>query len=340
MSLRGLAAVLLSAALAQGLPAGEPPAPRDIVLDLAVTRDPVASGTVLRLFGESGRNQRMDVAADAAPDCSPVPIETALQPVVCGGAVFALDGAGALWSLAGGFPKTVDQLAPGALALLTGPESPAVLYADRLRLPSRTEVPLPLKAESGCTLEGGWWVAGEGRALLVTPEGRVAWTWIPKKGLVPGGACVSGGRVFAATSQGVLVALDRQSGRERWQYRTGGPLGMPQPGPEGGVLLTSSDHTVRRLSRRGQLVWQYRLSARPAGPPVPVGGSWLVAERGGRMAVLLDGASGKARWRWEAPGGEILFAPAVAGRTVCLLVSTGQVHPTLWLLTLPAEKAP
>lgn len=338
--MRGAAAVLLvlTATLSPAPRAGETNPPRDIALDLAVTRDPVVAGGVLRLFGEEGRNQRMALGADAAPDCSPVPIETALQPVACGGAVYALDTTGALWRLGDGFPKTVDQLAPGALALLPGPEAPAVLYADRLRLPSGAEVTLPLNAEAASALEGGWWVWGGNQAALLGPEGAVKWTWAPK-GLTPGGACLSGDRLFAATREGFLVALDGASGHPRWRYRTGGALEEPRPGPRGGVVLASADHSVRLVDRRGHLVWQQRLSARPAGPPLAVGDAWLVAERAGRRVALFHGDSGKGLWRWEAPAGEILFAPAVSGRTACLLVSAGQTRPTLWLLGLPEAAA-
>jgi len=331
---RAASAALMVAALAAWGAAPSPKAPRPIALDLEVERDPVADGRTLRLFGRQERNQRMDLDHDTAPDCSPVPIATAVPPVACAGAVFALDRSGALWRLAAGFPKTVDQLPGGVLTLLPGEPLPAVLYADRLRLPDGAFVPLPFAATAAWTAGSGWWVCGAKGAVLLRADGTVAWSWNPK-GLHPSAACATGRLLCAATQEGWLVALDASSGRERWRYRTGGELAQPVAAPQEGVVLASADHALRRLDRKGRLRWQVRLSSRLAWPARPYGAGWLAAEQGGRHVVLVDETTGKTVWTWAAPAGEILFPPAVAGDEACVLVSTGEAAPTLWLVPLP-----
>jgi len=331
---RAIAAALLVAALAVSGAAPPPRQPRSIALDIEVERDPVAEGRTLRLFGRDERNQRMDLDRDLAPDCSPVPIGTILQPVACAGATFALDGSGALWRLAAGFPKTVDQIPAGALALLPGEPLPAVLYADRLRLPTGHDVSLPFAAGGACTAGEGWWVRGAKGAALLRADGTVAWTWNPK-GLHPSDACVSRRLLFATTSEGWLVALDAASGRERWRYRTGGDLAAPVPASEGGVVLASADHTLRRLDAKGRLLWQVRLSSRLTWPPRPYGAGWVAAEQAGRRIVLVDDVRGKSTWFWDAPAGEILRPPVLLGDEVCVLISAGETKPTLWIVPLP-----
>ncbi len=320
------------------LPASAPPAshkPRPIDLDIACNYAPVFAGGRLRIFTREGRNQVMEVATDNAPDCSPVPIATAVQPVACGGAVFALDASGDLWKLGSGFPATVDQVATGAIAMFPGEPLPAILYQDKFRLPSGSEMTLPFKADGGAKVEGGWWLFGKGKAVLLGEDGSVKWSWEPKN-LTPRAACISGGKLFAATREGYLFALGLKRGGKIFSYRCGGEIFPPLAGPEGSVVFSASDHAVRRLSAHGQLLWQERMGARLGFGLVRVGGGFLCAEEAGRKVALFEARTGRELWRWEAPEGEILLPPAASGTLAAVLVSTEKPKPVLWLLTLPA----
>lgn len=313
--------------------------PVSLPLDLAVERDPLGQGGTLHLFGENGRNQALVVGVDAAPNCGPIPIELAVAPVVSGGSVFALGRDGALWQFGKGLPKAVEQTRTGALAMLPSAALPAILYPDKLRLPSGAEVSLPFPAEGGASVETGWWVRSGSSCALLKPDGILAWQW-EQQNLHPLCAVASGKSLFTGTSEGWLVALNQTTGKSRWRYRCGGAVVALQPLASGDLLLLSSDHTARRITAEGDLVWQCRLSARPAAGLFQAAGRWLVSELGGRSVALLDEKNGKPLWGWTAPAGEILRAPAIVssslGEFACVLVSTGDLHQTLWLLPLPA----
>ncbi len=317
--------------LASGPPVS---APRPIDLDIACNYAPVFAGGRLRIFTREGRNQVMEIARDAAPDCSPVPINASVQPIACGDSVFALDGSGALWKLGRGFPATVDQAAPGAIAMLPGEPLPAILYHDRLRLPTGSEAALPFKAEGGVKVEGGWWLFGGGKAALLGEDGSARWSWQPKN-LAPGAACISGGRLFAATREGYLFALGLKNGKEIFRYRCGGEIFPPLAGPGGSVVFSASDHAIRRISSHGQLLWQARMGARLGFGLVATAGGFLCAEEAGREVALYEATTGRELWRWEAPEGEILLPPAASGSLAAVLVSTRKPNPVLWLLALP-----
>ena len=333
------AAILLTAALeaAAALPPSGAPsntAPRSIALDIACDYAPVFAGGRLRVFSREGRNQVMDPVKDKAPDCSPVPITAAVQPIASEDSVFALDASGALWRLGSGFPSTVDQVTKGAIAMLPCSPMPAILYPEKLRLPSVAESALPFKAEGGSRIAGGWWVFGKDRATLLREDGSLKWTWAPKN-LAPRAACLSNKMVFAATREGYLVALDARSGKERFRYRCGGEVFAPLAGPDGSVVFCANDHAVRRLSSRGQLLWQARMGARLAFGLVTVGSGFLCAEEAGRRVALFEAKTGRELWHWEAPEGEILLSPAASDYLAAVLVSTGKPEPALWLLALP-----
>ena len=335
-------AVLIAAALgvaasllASGAPSSS--APRSIALDIACDYAPVFAGERLRLFTREGRNQVMDPIKDKAPDCSPVPIAAALQPIAFKEDVFALDASGALWKLGAGSPVTVDQVALGAIALLPGSPLPAILYPGQLRLPSGAEVALPLKAVGASKVTGGWWIFGQESAALLAEDGSLKWKWTPKN-LTPRAACLSGGKIFAATREGYLIALNQQNGKELFRYRCGGEVFAPLAGADGSVVFSDSDHAIRRVSAHGQLIWQARMGARLAFGLTATDAGFLCAEEAGRRVALFEARTGREIWHWEAPEGEILLPPAASGSLAAVLVSTGKPEPTLWLLTLPSGR--
>lgn len=148
------------------------------------------------------------------------------------------------------------------------------------------------------------------------------------------GLSISGDTVYAAVdryysqngyySAGVIVALDRTTGRELWRYQNGdgsdsrGVIGAPTVA---GRLLLSSDHkrgaffAVDRFT--GQEVWRVATGAGFAGPdspPVALGGV-AYASGNDTYVYALDLASGKVLWKTRpAMGGSVYHA--VCGNAV------------------------
>jgi hypothetical protein len=308
-------------------------------LDFEVRWPPVVLDGTLYLFGEEGRIQTLS-PGEAAPQCSLVRLEPAIAPVSSAGAVWVLDGAGALWRVESGQPRIDGEGYGGALALLPGRPRPAVLFEDRLRLPSGEVRPLPFAAVSAQVLgDGGWWVRGRAEAARLGLDGETRWTWKPGKGS-PGSALLAGDRIYAGTSSGALTALRDRDGRPLLNYGAGGELTGPPAASGGLVFFATQNHFVRAMRPSGQVVWHYRTQGRPAFGPWSVPQGLLLAEAAGNRLVLLSPADGKVLWTWRSPEGTLLLEPALDGARIWVLSWGASRRPALHAVDLPPGAPP
>ena len=128
--------------------------------------------------------------------------------------------------------------------------------------------------------------------------------------------------VLLAGSDGVVRALDGQTGRERWKAYTGGEIRIPPTIWEGRALVGSGDGWVYAFEvATGKLLWRFR--AAPAERKIPVYGkllstwpaaSGVLVEGGtayvaaglvnydGTYVYALDPATGEVRWCNDTSG--------------------------------------
>jgi len=173
---------------------------------------------------------------------------------------------------------------------------------------------------------------------LSTADGAPLWStrigadW-PNRGIVKG-VSVSGDTVYATAerhyspngyySAGVIVALDRSTGRELWRYQNGtgtdsrGVIGAPTVADR---LLLASDHkgnaffAVDRFT--GEEVWRTPTEpgwAGPGAPPVAVG-NVAYASGADTYVYALDLQSGRVIWRTRPAMGSSRYH-AVCGKAV------------------------
>ena len=338
-----LKALSVAAALAlwAGAAAASEPLPetREYTLDLPADLAPVWCGERLYLFSSRGRTQMLGTG-DEAPNCNPVPIAPALQPVCGPEGAMAIGRDGELWRLGKGFPATVQSGLKGALALWPLPAGVAVLFGDRLLLPGGQASPLPFEASGGNALPGGgFWVRDGRQAARLDAAGRVLWTWTPRRG-APGPATVSAGALYAGTTRGELVALDDRRGRVRYRYRGGGEALSPPHAAGDRVLWASSDHFVRCLhGPSGSLIWQFRAAGRPAFGPFAIEAGLLFAEAAGNRLFVLGLRDGRKLWDWKVPKGNILTSPSVSAGRAAVLAWAEEATPVLYVVPLPPAGA-
>lgn len=306
-------------------------------LDLEVLWPPVLSQGTLFLFGAENRVQILR-PGESSPQCSPAPVTSVVAPAAAAGAVWALDAEGGLWRLGDGLPRLVEGGFRGALRLLPGEPRPAVLFRDRLVLPDGRPVPLPFEARDGNALEdGGFWVRGEQAASRLTADGTPVFTWRPSPGS-PGPALLAGGRLYAGTSRGDLVALSA-SGRKVFRFAAGGELPTPPAAAGDLVVFATSNHFVRALDRKGRVVWHFRLEGRPLSGPLVLPQGIFLSEAEGSRLLLLSPSDGKVLWSWRCPAGDLRLPPAVTPERAFVLAWTGHREPLLYDVALPPSTA-
>lgn len=176
-----------------------------------------------------------------------------------------------------------------------------------------------------------------------------------------GGLAADGGRIYAATGFGYVVALDARSGKRLWEKNVESPVrASPTADAERVYVLTKEGQTFCLSGADGTEIWNFRglsekagllINASPAVAgdvvvvPYPTGD--LVALRadngqplwseslarsrvGSSMAAMSDTAR-------PAIDGGTVFAVGHAGRMVATVQKTGE---RLWSLTVPSSQAP
>jgi outer membrane protein assembly factor BamB len=187
----------------------------------------------------------------------------------------------------------------------------------------------------------------------------VAWTTaLPGAGALSTVPIIAGGLVYLQSGFGSVYAIDRATGRIRWQTpATGlniGPFGVAIDASH--VYTLSGSTSVMALRRSdGSPVWTTRITTTKtlgvdiqpvvvaglviaSSVPVSVGGIFAGGDRG--TIYALDAATGKVRWTfdtvkdgdlWGHPeqnsGGGAWYPPAIDERTGLLYIGTGNPAP-------------
>ena len=157
---------------------------------------------------------------------------------------------------------------------------------------------------------------------VISGTGGLVWQTQPSAGVRPTAPVVVGDTVLLAGSDGVVRAVDGNTGREKWKAYTGGEIRIPPTVSKGRALVGSGDGWVYAFgAARGELLWRFR--AAPADRKIPVYGkllstwpaaSGVLADDGtayvaaglvnydGTYVYALDPATGKVRWCNDTSG--------------------------------------
>jgi outer membrane protein assembly factor BamB len=158
-----------------------------------------------------------------------------------------------------------------------------------------------------------------------TTPARVSkrWEYTPPQAMIPTAPVAAAGMIFTGGADGVVRALDAQTGQPRWTaYTGGGYIKYPPSIWEGRAYVGGGDGYVYCLeAATGRLLWRFR--AAPEERMIPIYGrltsTWAVGsgvlvENGvayaaagisnfdGTHVYALDAVSGKIRWQNHTSG--------------------------------------
>jgi len=267
--------------------------------------------------------------------------------------------ANADWSQPGG-PPTND---PGHLALGTSPKrawngrvahasnSEARLSASPIVYQGQVFVMDVAATVSAFTLSGGHrWSAS------LRPEGEEADV------IIGGGLAADGGRLFAATGYGTVVALDPGTGGQLWTKNLKVPIRSAPTAAGGRLYVVASDNRIHALSADdGSEVWSYRgipeATGLIANSSPAVSGNTVVAPYSSGEVVAFTASDGKPVWSDSLTRTQLLtslsgindiaarpvidrgtvFAVSVSGRMVAVDEKTGE---RIWTRNIAGTQAP
>ena len=233
------------------------------------------------------------------------------------GALLALDTAGSLrWRLAGDWQQVGAPVVDGARAVCVA-NATSLLLIDWQDGALLAAVPLPQTAVHVAPAldEHGFYLACRGPHLLaLARDGRLRWqfdhagdAWLNET------PAVAGGRVYAVTSEGHLLALDALSGARLWQTAVGPQRrALTPPATDGARVYVGSRSGVYALdAATGAVVWHCP-TPKPVSAQPAVGGGELVAGGTDHVLRILDAATGAPLRTHTLPHGIQVAATAAA----------------------------
>lgn len=144
-------------------------------------------------------------------------------------------------------------------------------------------------------------LSGIGPAVMPA-QLRLLWTWEGGE-VIESSAAIAGGSVYVGTGAGELVALQLDTGKERWRYKTGEAVGESSPAVADGMVyvgdLAGMLHAVRIAD--GKKAWTFQTGGEIKSSPVVFEGRVVVGSYDG-VLYAVDAKTGKLAWAFKTEG--------------------------------------
>jgi hypothetical protein len=209
------------------------------------------------------------------------------------------------------------------------------MYAGQLRALRSTIIVLLVSLAPGVTssANGADWPQLQGNAghtgyTADQPRPPFALKWIHqlRQPTHPGAPpIVAAGKLFVGTAWGELLALDRNTGKVVWRFKTGSAICSSPAYHDGLVYVTSMDRNCYAIAAgNGELAWKLVTSEGIWSGPVVADGKVFVAGRDARVYALH---SQTGRTQWESPVGSLVMAtPAYHNGTLYVGAGDNRVY--------------
>lgn len=143
------------------------------------------------------------------------------------------------------------------------------------------------------------------------------------------GLAAEGSRLFAADVEGLVVALDQESGEILWKQKLKRPVSGGVGAGYGLVLLgTLKGEVIALDSESGEERWRARVGGEVLAAPASNGSVVVVQTQDDRL-IGLDAADGQQRWRYDSTPAVLTLrgtsAPLVTNRLAVAGLSSGKV---------------
>ncbi|HEY6360712.1 MAG TPA: PQQ-binding-like beta-propeller repeat protein, partial [Vicinamibacterales bacterium] len=116
---------------------------------------------------------------------------------------------------------------------------------------------------------------------------------------------IADGVVYAGAMNGTLAAVDLASGKLRWKYSTGGPLGIGESSPavaDGAVYVGDLDGVVHGVNAAdGKRLWTFKTGSEIKASPIVVNGLVVIGSYDTHL-YALDAKTGALRWKFQTKG--------------------------------------
>jgi len=146
------------------------------------------------------------------------------------------------------------------------------------------------------------------------PENRLVWRTL-LDGSVKGTPTVTADAVYVGATGGKIYRLDKQTGKEKWHYQTGGDVASQVLAVGDLVYVGASDGKLYALTTAGKLKWAFEAKEGIYSSPVYSDGMVLFGCNDSNF-YAVDAVTGKQIWVFEGANYTIEIKPFVADGAV------------------------
>jgi outer membrane protein assembly factor BamB len=210
-------------------------------------------------------------------------------------------------------PRRLGLSALAIIALVgvtaCGSAAPAATGSSRPISPVGANGPVPV----------GDWIgfhgdASRSGAALAGPIGNPVVAWqAHAKGAVPGNIAIVGDTVYFASDDGVVHALDRASGADRWTTTLAGATRSGPVAADGRLYFVADSGAPIALDpATGKTLWTGTAEYSDPSQLVSDGGNLYLGTGDGYL-IAVDASTGVERWRLQpSPSTQVVHSPAAA----------------------------
>jgi outer membrane protein assembly factor BamB len=155
-----------------------------------------------------------------------------------------------------------------------------------------------------------------------TIAGRQVWSMRLSTVSFPLGVAVRNGKLFSASDDGTVVALQAESGAELWRASAGASLSAGVGSDGRFASVVTRDNDVVTLDG-GKVLWRQRVPAKVVTPPL-VAGERVFVMSVDRVVHAFDALDGRRLWRLQRPGDALTLAQAGVVTAAGNLLLVGQ----------------
>jgi hypothetical protein len=161
---------------------------------------------------------------------------------------------------------------------------------------------------------------------LRPPFERKWYRLFPDEGFMAGvQPVVADGTVFVGTMAGVLHAIDDESGRDIWTFKTPGAILHTCAVDRDKVLFGNAEGKIYAVNTtQGTLVWSVQTGAAVWNSPLVYDGVVIIGSRDGKL-YAIGSDNGTIQWAAQA-GGPLLSSPALDANKGHVYVGSEDMH--------------
>jgi outer membrane protein assembly factor BamB len=144
------------------------------------------------------------------------------------------------------------------------------------------------------------------------PQVKAAWTYQSAANVISTPAVVNEKLVVFGNQNGLVEALDVETGKKRWIFQTGGPI-FSSPAVVGtNVVFGSADGNIYCLTEKGKLRWKYKTGAAVLGSPLIKNGVVYIGGSDHHFRGL-DMENGNVLFDFAGLQGPVVSKPVLTG---------------------------